>query len=124
MCLSLSVVSALLLGILYLFFGAFPLVFGTAYGFNKYQTGLSFLGIMCGMLIPATTGTFWNRVASSIDFRHKEEKMDAAEPEERLQTAIIGSFLVPAGIFIFGWSAYSRVHWMVPILGSAVFGHG
>ncbi|EXU96035.1 MFS transporter [Metarhizium robertsii] len=125
MCLSLSVFSAILLGILYLFFGAFPLVFGAVYQFKLYQTGISFLGIMCGMLIPAVTGPFWNRIASILDFRDKGEKdQDGEEPEGRLPPAIVGSFLVPAGIFVFGWAAYSRVHWMVPIVGSAIFGLG
>ena len=33
-CLSLSILSALLLGVLYLFFGAFPIILGTNYRFN------------------------------------------------------------------------------------------
>ena len=37
-CLSLCVLSAILLGILYLFFGAFPLVFENNHGFTLAQT--------------------------------------------------------------------------------------
>ncbi len=44
MCLNLSIFTALLMGILYLFFGAFPLVFGNTYGFRPWQVGLAFLG--------------------------------------------------------------------------------
>ena len=54
MCLLLCLFSAILLGILYLFFGAFSLIFGNVYGFNLWQTGLAFLGIMVGMLAAST----------------------------------------------------------------------
>ena len=50
MCLSLNIYSAILLGVVYLFFGAFPLVFTTNHGFNLWQVGLSFTGLMIGML--------------------------------------------------------------------------
>jgi hypothetical protein len=43
-CLNLCILSAILLGILYLFFGAFPLVFQNNHGFTISQTGLAFLG--------------------------------------------------------------------------------
>jgi MFS family permease len=44
MCLALCTFSAVILGILYLFFEAFPLVFGGVYGFSLQQSGLSFIG--------------------------------------------------------------------------------
>ena len=51
MCLNICLLSALLLAILYLFFGAFPLVFMNNHGFNLWQTGLTFCGIGLGMCI-------------------------------------------------------------------------
>lgn len=51
MCLCLCLYSAIILGILYLFFGAFNLVFVANHGFELYQVGLSFLGIMVGMIM-------------------------------------------------------------------------
>ena len=50
MCLNLCIFSALLLGIQYLFFGAFNIVFTTNHDFNRWQVGLSFIGILIGML--------------------------------------------------------------------------
>lgn len=49
MCLSLCIFSAILLGVLYLFFGAFELVFENNHHFNLWQTGLSFTGLFVGM---------------------------------------------------------------------------
>lgn len=51
MCLNLCILSAILLGILYLFFGAFPLVFEKNHGFTISQTGLTFLGLFVGMVL-------------------------------------------------------------------------
>ncbi|KND90538.1 putative drug/proton antiporter YHK8 [Tolypocladium ophioglossoides CBS 100239] len=126
MCLNLCLFSALLLGILYLFFGAFPLVFGSNHGFNLWQTGLAFLGIMVSMLLGVATDPVWHRVRSHLIRRYERETgvKDASEPEFRLLPAILGSILVPAGLFMFGWSTYPWVPWIVPIIGSAIFGTG
>lgn len=126
MCLNLCLFSAILLGILYLFFGAFPLVFRTNHGFNLWQTGLSFLGIGMGMAIAILTDPIWHRKRDQLILKLEKETgiPGQSEPEFRLPSAIIGSFLVPAGIFMFGWSSYPWVHWIVPIIGSSIFGAG
>jgi hypothetical protein len=51
MVLNLCVYCAFLLGILYLFFGAFNLVFTVNHGMNLWQIGLTFLGISIGMIL-------------------------------------------------------------------------
>ncbi|KJZ78482.1 hypothetical protein HIM_01873 [Hirsutella minnesotensis 3608] len=126
MCLNLCVLSALLLGILYLFFGAFPLVFGTNHGFNLWQTGLTFLGIMVAMLLGVASDPLWHRIRNNLIRKHERETgiMGSSEPEFRLPPAILGSLLVPSGLFMFGWSTFPWVHWIVPIIGSAIFGTG
>lgn len=48
MILALSIYTSLLQGILYLFFGVFSPVFGTSHGFNLWQVGLTFLGLLIG----------------------------------------------------------------------------
>ncbi|KAH8677260.1 major facilitator superfamily domain-containing protein [Xylariales sp. PMI_506] len=120
MCLLLCLFSAILLGILYLFFGAFGLIFGEVYGFNLWQTGLAFLGIFFGMLAASATDPLWHRVHDSLLTKNDGR----SEPEFRLPPAIAGAVLVPVGLFWFAWSAYPWVHWMVPIIGSGIFGMG
>ncbi|GJN82095.1 hypothetical protein PLIIFM63780_005632 [Purpureocillium lilacinum] len=126
MCLNLCLFSAILLGILYLFFGAFPLVFGNNHGFNVWQTGLAFLGIMVSMLLGVATDPLWHRIRARLIRKYERETgvSGASEPEFRLPPAILGSLLAPAGLFMFGWSTYPWVHWIVPIIGSAIFGMG
>ena len=126
MCLNLCLFSALLLGILYLFFGAFPLVFSHNHGFNTWQEGLSFLGILLGMALGITTDPLWYRIRAKLVRKLEAETgvPGASEPEFRLPPAIAGAFLVPIGIFFFGWTTYPSIHWIVPIIGSIFFAIG
>jgi hypothetical protein len=59
MCLLLCLFCSVLLGVLYLFFGAFSLVFKDNHGFNLWQVGLSFLGITVGMIIGISTNPLY-----------------------------------------------------------------
>jgi MFS family permease len=127
MCLLLNIYAAILLGIVYLFFGAFPLVFERNHGFQLYQVGLSFLGLGIGMVLGVLTDPFWHKNYLKLVRRLEEKTGDPdvkPEPEFRLPTAMFGGVLVPIGLFWFGWTTYSSVHWVVPIIGSAVFGIG
>jgi len=126
MCLNLCLFSSILLGVLYLFFGAFSLVFTTNHGFTISQVGLTFLGIFCGMVLGISTDPFWHKNYVRL-IRNRElatGEVGGSEPEYRLPPAILGAVLVPIGLFWFGWSTYSYVHWIVPIIGSAIFGMG
>lgn len=120
MCLLLSLLSAVLLGVIYLFFGAFPLVFGGNYGFNLWQTSLSFLGIFVGMIAGAATNPVWHRVHRSLIRRN----LGVPEPEFRLASSILGAVLVPIGLFWFAWTSLPWVHWILPIIGSGIYGCG
>lgn len=126
MCLCLDLYSAILLGILYLFFGAFPLVFRTNYGMNLWQAGLTWLGIMVGLLIAAGSTPIWANIRAKLLKQHEKEtgQIGGSEPEFRLPPAILGAILIPCGLFWFAWTTYSSIHWIVPIIGSAVFGCG
>lgn len=126
MCLNLCIFSAILLGTLYLFFGAFPLVFSRIHGFNLWQVGLTFLGMAVGLILGVLTDPVWHRIRGNLTRALEAETgvAGASEPEFRLPPVILGSVLVPAGIFMFGWSSYPSVHWIVPIIGSGIFGTG
>ncbi|KAL4927400.1 MFS transporter [Aspergillus undulatus] len=126
MCLNLCIYSAILLGILYLFFGAFQLVFGNVYGFDLYQRGLAFLGLFVGMAFAIASDPLWRRVYRKLEEKHERAVgvADDFQPEWRLPPAIAGAPLVTIGLFIFAWTIYPHVHWMAPIIGSAFFGAG
>lgn len=97
MCLNLCIFSALLLGIIYLFFGAFQLVFSNIYGFSLSQIGMSFLGLLVGMLIATCSDPLWRRNYRRLVLRREREvgKPGEYEPEWRLPPGKQYSWLVP-----------------------------
>lgn len=125
MCFSLCLFSAILLGILYLFFGAFALVFSSVYNFNLWQVGLSFLGISTGMLLAIATDPLWHYLyLHQLDRRERRTGSRTSEPELRLPSSIVGGWFCAVGLFWFGWTIYPGIHWIVPIIGTALFGFG
>lgn len=125
MCFNLCLFSSILLGILYLFFGAFPLVFGNVYGFNLWQTGLSFLGLCIGILTAIASDPIWHKnYIRLMDKREQATGVRQSEPEYRLPSTIFGSWLCVIGLFWFAWTIYPSVHWIVPIIGTGFFGCG
>lgn len=126
MALILDVYSAIILGILYLFFGAFPFVFEGAFGFNLWQTGLAFMGLMFGMLTGVLSSGVWQKVRMRL-IRKNEVATGVSgksEPEFRLPSVMAGSVLVTVGLFWFAWTTFSWLHWILPIIGAAIFGVG
>jgi len=45
-------------------------------------------------------------------------------PEYRLPPMALGGIVIPAGLFLYGWTAQSRVFWIVPIIGTSLVGMG
>ncbi|KAF1999563.1 MFS general substrate transporter [Amniculicola lignicola CBS 123094] len=103
-------------GVFYTFFEVFPLVFPPFYGFNLGQTGLAFLSCLVGVIIALLiyfAYLHWYMIPDNLKgFR---------EQENRLVPAIIGSFLLPIGLFMFAWTARSSIHWSVPLIGVSIF---
>lgn len=125
MCFNLCLFTAILLGILYLFFGAFALVFRTIYGFNLWQIGLSFCGLLVGMFVAILSNPVWHNFYLHLLDRHEKLYGERkSEPEYRLPPTIVGSWFCVVGLFGFGWTIYPSIHWMVPQVFSGIFGCG
>ncbi|KAI0721913.1 MFS transporter [Cerioporus squamosus] len=120
MALLLDIWSALLLGILYLAFQAFPIIFEEVHGFNVQSTGLAFLGIGLGMVLALASQPYWNSVFRREGLKHNGHP----PPEVRLLVAQVGGVLAPLGLYIMAFTTYKHVHWIAPIIGSIPFGAG
>lgn len=116
----LCIYSGFLVAVLYLFFIAFPIAFQQVYDFDIQKIGLSFLGVACGMAIAAACTPIFLK----LRIRMLKRNNNIAEPEFRLPQMCVGSLITPAGLFIFAWTLYSQVHWIVPIIASGIFGVG
>jgi hypothetical protein len=78
----------LILGILYLTFQAFPIIFEEKHGFNLQSTGLTFFGIATGMLLGLSTMPYWNwcdPISSRTTLYPEKELTSARLPKEASQ---------------------------------------
>jgi MFS family permease len=108
-------------GILYLFFTTMTFVFEGQYGFSSGSVGLSYLGMGVGMIFGmGVLGTMSDKNIK------KHQAKGNAKPEHRLPLflTIPGAILMPVGIFLYGWTTYYGVHWIVPIIGTGCIGVG
>lgn len=125
MVLVLNIYIAVLLGLLYLFFGAFALVFRTNHGFNLWQIGLTFMGLLVAMIVACLSTPYWTKLRRAmVAKRHRETGVLKYEPEDQLPPVICGAPLITGGLFWFGFTTSPDIHWIVPIIGSGVFGLG
>lgn len=119
-----SLYVAFAFGILFAFFDAFPYVFAKTYGFTLGEIGLTYLGIVVGILSAAV---IFAVVDKTIYAKAKARVTDPGKippPEERLYVCMMGSFLLPASLFWFGWTSKTSVHWIVPVIAGWPFGCG
>jgi hypothetical protein len=118
---SLSLYMAVLYGYLYMLFTTFPSLFKYEYGFSEGNIGLTYLGIGIGSAI----GLFINaNVSDRVAIHMKTQRGGVHQPEYRLPPSMYACWLIPIGIFWFGWTAEYRCHWILPILGTGAFGVG
>lgn len=111
-----SLYAAFLFGLLFLFFLAFPIVFGPVYGFSLGSRGLAFVGV--GM------GTVLGNISFILIFRYAHSKPAFKNLQNAfLAPAMIGAVVLPISLFWFGWTARKSVHWIVPIIAGFPFGY-
>lgn len=108
---------ALLYAIFYSFFEAFPLVYTHLYAFNLGETGLTFLSVAIGVLLAVTLYFAYIYYLVEPEIRDK----GPGAPERRLIPALFASLLPPIGLFIFGWTSNGRIHWIVRLVGVAIY---
>ncbi|KAL8790924.1 MAG: hypothetical protein Q9213_000349 [Squamulea squamosa] len=120
--LALSLYAALVFGVIYLLFTTFNGVFRGQYGFSASISGLPYLGQGLALFIGVVLFSYLNpRIQAA---RMKADGLDKPKPEYRLLPMIWLSPCVALGLFIYGWTVFYKVHWMVPIIATAIIGLG
>jgi hypothetical protein len=100
--------TALILGLLYLLFNGFPIVFRGNHGFNLQESGMTFLGIGVGIVVGVLTQPIWRRLYERDCARSADGK---APPESRLYSGMLGAILCPLSLFLFAGTSMGSVHW-------------
>lgn len=120
--LALSLYAALVFGVIYLLFTTFDGVFAGRYEFSASTSGLAYLGL--GLALVLGVAIFGNLNPRIQAARMKADGVDKPKPEYRLLLMIWLSPCVALGLFIYGWTVYHRVYWIVPIIGTFFTGLG
>ena len=116
-----SIYTAFAFAMIYSFFGSYNYVFQTVYNFNQESIGLTFLGILVGFFFAVISFVIFD----ALIYRKAVVKTGGKPtPEHRLYAALLGSFMLPVGLFWFAWSPRKDVHWIVPVLSGIPFGWG
>lgn len=112
-----STFNSIVFGIVYLVIVTLADVFGRGYGHSVGIVGTDFLACGVGMII----GTFATIKAMDAIFKRDSTtgKM-MYQPESRLLSCVVGITLMSGGLFMYGFSAL-RTHFMVPLIGIAIF---
>lgn len=99
----------------------FTPVFTSEYGFSLGTVGLVYLGLGVGFSAGAVCNAIFNdRMANKRTARNDGHR----EPEFRLPIMARSILLTPLGLFFYGWTAQYKLHWILPIIGSALLGAG
>ncbi|KAI9700577.1 MAG: hypothetical protein M1820_006731 [Bogoriella megaspora] len=119
-CTVLCLYTAVVYGILYLLFTTFTYVFEEQYHFSSGNVGLTYLGIGIGLLVGLGAFGF----ASDRILKAKTKNGGEMKPEYRLPPLVPGSFCIPLGLFLYGWTAQYHEQWAIPLLGTLFVGIG
>ena len=116
---------------------SFPLVWEDVYREDTGTASLNYLSLGIGFVLGLQfCGRVLDKVSSStthpkqfltpfqIYVRLQRHYQHEGRPEFRVPMMVPGGLLVPIGLFIYGWSAQYKTHWIVPNIGAAIFAFG
>lgn len=115
---------SMLYGIIYLMLATFPTLWTSSKYYDESTGigGLNYLSLMIGMTAGGqTSGRVLDRVYKRLCARSPDKK---GQPEYRVPILFPATIAVSGGLFMYGWSAQARTHWIVPNIGAAIFGFG
>lgn len=118
----LALYMSLVYGMVYILLATFPRIWTEIYHESTGIAGFNYVSLMIGFIIGA-------QIAGRLmDFLYRRLKARApdgkGQPEFRVPILWFSTFFNVGGIFMYGWSAQARTHWIVPNIGAALFGIG
>lgn len=118
----LSLYHAIIYGILYMLFSAFPIVYRLGRGWNEGIGGLPFVAVAVGVILAIAYVIF-------VDNKQYMKKVAQsgrgfAPPEARLPMCIVGGIALPIGLFWFAWTNSPSLPWAASVVAAVPFGFG
>ncbi|KAF3391545.1 Polyamine transporter 4 [Penicillium rolfsii] len=119
--LSLTIYTAFAYAVTFSYFGSAVYVLQLDYGFDLRQAGLGFISVIIGYLMAIITFLVFDRTLYA-----KASRATGGEPapEHRLYAGMVGSILLPVGLFWNAWEAHQGGHWAALVAAGIPFGWG
>ncbi len=112
---------AYIYGLMYLMLSTFPTLFTKRYHMSTSIGSLNYIAMGLGFFLGAQITAPLN---DALYRRLKARNNGVGKPEFRVPMQIINSILIPIGLFMYGWSAQAKTHWIVPDIGICIFSAG
>jgi hypothetical protein len=122
--------------VLYLTFGSVPLVFARVHGLDVEESGYVFAAMIAGTVVATLLGIWQESLlrhpqwaargprdrpyGPSRTWAFVRRRFPAEAPESRLYFTCATAILLPAGLFVFGFTARPDVHRAWPAVGVAL----
>ena len=117
----LALYMAFIYGIMYLVLSTFPALWANKYHESISIGGLNYISLGVGFFLGTQiSAPLQDKIYKTLKARNN----NIGKPEFRVPLMIPGAFLVPIGLFLYGWSAQYQTHWIVPNIGAALFSAG
>ncbi|KAH7321977.1 major facilitator superfamily domain-containing protein [Rhexocercosporidium sp. MPI-PUGE-AT-0058] len=113
---------ALLYGMFYMYFGAYPIIFEGIYKMSPCKSGAMFLPIGAGDLVAVALGAIYDFYLDR--YRASDKSSIRAEEVFRLPPACLGGPITIISIFWLGWTARTEIPWAVPFASGVIYGVG
>jgi MFS transporter, DHA1 family, multidrug resistance protein len=116
-----SLYNALVYGILYLIFFAYPYCFQGLRGWSVGTASLPFLAMLVGILLAFVGQSVFNNGWWTRRFVARGNKLN---PEDRLPPMAVSAVLLPTGLFMFAWTSSPHIHWAPQVVSGVFVGAG
>jgi MFS transporter, DHA1 family, multidrug resistance protein len=116
-----SIYNALVYGLLYLIFFAYPFCFEGIRGWSPGMASLPFLAMLVGILMAFVGQGIFNNGWWMRRFAARGQRLC---PEDRLPPMAVSAVLLPAGLFLFAWTSSPHIHWAPQVVSGALVGAG
>ncbi|KAH1335533.1 hypothetical protein KXX35_006063 [Aspergillus fumigatus] len=117
----LALYMAFIYGTMYLVLSTFSSLWTRVYNESTGIGGLNYISLGLGFWLGSQLCAPLN---DRIYRRLKARNNNIGRPEFRVPLLVVGAFLTPVGLFIYGWTAQFRRHWIAPNIGACLFGAG